>query len=430
MNGDVRARGRAAGLGAGVLLLAAPAAAAEIDSGNNAWILTSSLLVLMMIVPGLALFYGGLVRKKNVLSTLMHSLFCLALISLQWIVIGYSLAFAEGNFFVGGLDHVFLRGVDFNTATDTGLSQYTFMIFQGMFAAITPALISGAWAERMKFSAFAVFVLLWATLVYDPICHWVWGGGWAGSRGALDFAGGTVVHISSGVSALVVAYLLGSRKGFPEGPFQPHNLPMTVTGAALLWVGWFGFNAGSALAADGAAALAFVTTNTATAAAVVVWCAIEAIKHGKPTVLGAATAAVAGLVAVTPAAGFVSPISAMAIGAGAGVLCFLGVGLKLKLGYDDSLDVVGVHGVGGTWGAIATGIFASEAYGGTDGLLAGNAGQLWLQLEAVFATIVYAAVVSVILLKVIDLTIGLRVDEEGEERGLDLAEHSETAYES
>src|SRR5436190_7656757 len=333
--------------------------AAKVDSGDNAWMLTSSALVLMMTAPGLALFYGGLVRSKNVLGVLMQSFIMVALISIQWVLWGYSLAFGPDHGHVmGGLEWTGLRGVGFAPNADYAptIPHQTFMIYQCMFAIITPALITGAFAERMKFSAFLLFSLLWATLVYDPLAHWVWGdGGWLKKLGALDFAGGTVVHISSGISALVCAIVLGRRRGYGHQPMQPHNLPMTVMGAALLWFGWFGFNAGSALEANGLATSAFLATNTAAAAAALGWMFTEWATRGKPTVLGAASGAVAGLVAITPASGYVGPVSALMIGALAGVFCYSACNFKSKLGYDDSLDVVGVHGVGGTWGAIATG---------------------------------------------------------------------------
>ena len=402
--------------------------AAQVSAGDTAWVLTSSLLVLMMIVPGLALFYGGLVRRKNILGTLMQSFILLAMLSLQWVVWGYSIAFGPnvaGLF--GSLKYFGLAGVggDPGPYSDT-IPHLAFMIFQGMFAAITPALITGAFAERMKFKAFLLFSLLWATFVYDPLAHWVWGdGGWIGAIGALDFAGGTVVHISSGVSALVCAIVLGRRRGWPNEYMAPHNLPLTVTGAALLWVGWFGFNAGSALAANGAAANAFVTTNTAAAAAAMAWMFVEWKHSGKPTMLGVATGAVAGLVAITPGAGFVGPMSALFIGAIAGLLCFYAVVIKVRLGYDDSLDVVGVHGVGGTWGALATGLFASV---GAKGLFFGNAAQLWPQIVSVVATIVYAGVLTWIILKIVDAIMGLRVSDENEQMGLDLSQHNEAGY--
>ncbi|ETX00008.1 MAG: hypothetical protein ETSY1_12815 [Candidatus Entotheonella factor] len=404
--------------------------AAKVSAGDTAWVLTSSVLVLMMIVPGLALFYGGLVRRKNVLGTLMQSFILLALISVQWVLWGYSVAFGPDiGGFMGGLKYIGLSGVgpEPGPYSDT-IPHLAFMIFQGMFAAITPALITGAFAERMKFSAFLWFGILWSTVVYGPLAHWVWGGGWIGAMGALDFAGGTVVHISSGVSALVCALLLGRRRGWPNEHMPPHNLPFTVVGAALLWVGWFGFNAGSALAADGAAANAFVTTNTAASAAAVGWMIVEWRHGGRPTMLGVATGAVAGLVAITPGAGFVSPVSAIVIGVVAGAICYFAVVIKVRLGYDDSLDVVGVHGVGGTWGALATGLFASAAIGGTNGLFAGNPALMGPQILSVLGTIVYAGGLSWIILKILDATIGLRVSEEEEQMGLDLSQHNEAGY--
>jgi len=414
----------------------APAAApaSKIDKGDTAWMLTSSVLVLMMTAPGLALFYGGMVRQKNALGTLMHSFIIAAVISVQWILWGYSLAFGpDKGGIIGGLEWVGLRGVGlepFDTYSKT-IPHQAFMLFQMRFAIITPALITGTFAERKKFSAFLLFTLLWATFVYDPLAHWVWGdGGWLKKLGALDFAGGTVVHISSGVSALVCAIMIGKRRGFGHQPMQPHNLPMTVMGAALLWVGWFGFNAGSALEANGLAASAFTATNTGAAAAALGWMFTEWMARGKPTVLGAASGAVAGLVAITPASGYVGPISALIIGAVAGSLCYAACNFKSKLGYDDSLDVVGVHGVGGTWGALATGLFASKAIndGGDNGLFFGNPGQLWTQLVAVVATYVLAVVATYVILKIVDAVVGLRVTDEDEVAGLDLSQHSETAY--
>jgi Amt family ammonium transporter len=408
--------------------------APKIDKGDTAWVLTSSLLVLMMTAPGLALFYAGMVRQKNSLATLMHCFIIAALISIQWVLWGYSLAFGpDKGGIVGGLEWIGLRGVGsepFPTYAGT-IPHQAFMIFQMMFAIITPALIVGAFAERMKFSALILFTLLWATFAYDPLAHWVWGdGGWLKKLGALDFAGGTVVHISSGVSALVCALVIGRRRGYGHQPMPPHSLPLTVTGAALLWVGWFGFNAGSALAADGLAASAFLATNTAAAAAALGWMFTEWLTRGKPTVLGAASGAVAGLVAITPAAGFVGPVASIIIGAVGGALCYSACNFKARLGYDDSLDVVGVHGVGGTWGAIATGLFASKAVNaaGGDGLFYGNPGQLMTQVLAVLATFVLASVMTVIVLKVVDALVGLRVSEEDEVAGLDLSQHSETAY--
>ena len=413
---------------------ATSAPTAKIDKGDTAWMLTSSALVLMMTAPGLALFYGGMVRQKNALATLMHSFIIMALISVQWVLWGYSLAFGpDRGGVIGGLEWAGLRhvGAEPFVAYSATIPHSAFMLFQMMFAIITPALITGAFAERKKFSAFIVFTLAWATFVYDPLAHWVWGdGGWLKKLGALDFAGGTVVHISSGVSALVCAIMIGKRRGFGHQPMQPHNLPMTVMGAALLWFGWFGFNAGSALAANGLAASAFLATNTAAAAAALGWMFTEWSTRGKPTVLGAASGAVAGLVAITPASGYVGPVSAIVIGALAGFLCYTACNVKARLGYDDALDVVGVHGVGGTWGALATGLFASKVVNeaGADGLLFGNPGQLWTQVVAVLATFVTAGVGTIVILKVVDILLGLRVSQEDEVAGLDLSQHSETAY--
>ncbi len=413
---------------------AAPPPAPKIDSGDTAWVLMSSALVLLMTAPGLALFYGGMVRQKNALGTLMQSFVVLALISVQWVLWGYSLAFGpDRGGIIGGLDWLGLRGVGAAPNPDYAATvpHQAFMLFQMMFAVITPALITGAFAERKKFSTFIVFILAWATLVYDPLAHWVWGvGGWLRDRGALDFAGGTVVHISSGVSALAAALIIGKRKGYGHQPMPPHNLPMTVMGASLLWFGWFGFNAGSALAANGLAAHAFTTTNTATAAAALGWMLTEWNSRGKPTVLGAASGAVAGLVAITPAAGFVTPMASIFIGALAGFLCYTACNLKAKLGYDDSLDVVGVHGVGGTWGALATGLFATKVVNeaGGDGLFYGNPKQLGIQFLAVVVTWVLAFVMTAVILKVLDAMMGLRISEEDEQAGLDLSQHSETAY--
>ncbi len=408
-------------------------AAAALDTGDTAWMFTSSVLVLMMTIPGLFLFYGGLVRSKNALGTIMHSFIIAALVSVQWVLWGYSLAFGPDlGSIIGNLDWFGLHGVGPNPNPDyaSTIPEYAFMFFQMTFAIITPALITGAFAERVKFSAFVVFILLWATFIYDPLAHWVWGGGWIGSIGALDFAGGTVVHISSGAAALVAALMFGKRLGYGYEPITPHNLPFSIIGASLLWVGWFGFNAGSALASDGLAALAFVTTNTATAAAALTWMFCEWIIRGRPTVLGAATGAVAGLVSITPAAGFVSPISSIIVGIGGGVFCYLGVNLKSKLGYDDALDVVGVHGVGGTWGALATGLFASLAVNpnGSNGLFFGNPKQLLIQFVAVVATWVFVFVGTLVILSILRVAIGLRVTEEEELLGLDLSQHNETGY--
>ncbi len=417
-----------------VVLIPSVAMAAEgkISAGDTAWMLVSSALVMLM-TPGLAFFYAGMVRRKNVLGTIMHSFIILCIMSVVWVLWGYTLAFGPDiGGFIGGLKWFGLNGIGAEGApTAPTIPHLVFMMFQGMFAIITPALITGAFAERMKFSALLVFTVLWATLVYSPVAHWVWGGGWIATRlGALDFAGGTVVHINSAIAAIVAALVIGRRKGYLQEHMPPHNLPMTILGAALLWFGWFGFNAGSALASDSLAALAFVTTNTAAAAAALSWTFVEWLQRGKPTALGAVSGAVAGLVAITPAAGFVTPLSSIAIGLVAGVLCYLAVNMKTKIGYDDSLDVLGVHGVGGTWGAIATGIFASLSVNsaGANGLIHGNASLVGIQALAVLATIVYSAVVSLVILKIIDWTIGLRVKEHEEIQGLDISQHGEEGY--
>jgi Amt family ammonium transporter len=418
----------------GAPAVAAPTPPPKIDKGDNAWMLTSSALVLMMTIPGLFLFYGGLVRGKNALGTIMHSFIIVALISIQWVLWGYTLAFGpDQGGIIGSLAWFGLNGVgaDPNPDYAATIPHQTFMVYQMMFAIITPALITGAIAERAKFGTFVVFMLLWATFIYDPLAHWVWGvKGWIREMGALDFAGGTVVHISSGISALVACCMFGKRIGYPHEPMPPHNLPFSVIGASLLWVGWFGFNAGSALAADGLATSAFVVTNTATAAAVLSWMMMDWILRGKPTVLGAASGAVAGLVAITPGSGFVGPMSAIIIGAVAGALCWSACTVKAKLGYDDSLDVVGVHGVGGTWGALATGLFASKLINpaGNDGLFFGNPGQLWVQFVAVAATWVFAIVGTFIILSILKAIMGLRVSEEEELMGLDLSQHDERSY--
>ncbi len=403
------------------------------NSGDTAFVLVSAALVMLM-TPGLALFYGGMVRGKNVLGTIMQSFIILGIISVEWALWGYSMAFGpDHGGIVGGLEWFGLKGVGLEPSADYGttIPHAAFMIFQCMFAVITPALITGAFAERMKFSAFLLFTLLWATLVYNPLCHWVWGvGGWMGGMGALDFAGGTVVHISSGISALAAAILIGKRLGYGSTAYIPHNLPMTITGAALLWFGWFGFNAGSALAANGLAAGAFVVTHFASAAAAVSWTVVEWLHRGKPTTLGAASGAVAGLVAITPASGFVGPLSSIIIGAMAGALCYGGVLLKARLGYDDSLDVVGIHGIGGTWGALATGLFASTAVNpdGANGLFFGNPAQFGIQVVSVIATMVFAFVMTLIILKVVDAITGLRVDADDEEKGIDVSLHNEAGY--
>jgi len=403
------------------------------NAGDTAFILISSALVMFM-TPGLALFYGGMVRNKNVLATIMQSFIIIGLVTVIWVLWGYSLAFGPDlGGMVGSLSWFGLKGVGLSPSPDYAdtIPHQAFMIFQCMFAVITPALITGAFAERMKFSSLLVFIVLWSTLVYSPLAHWVWGsGGWLGKLGALDFAGGTVVHISSGVSALAAVLVIAKRKGYGKEQFIPHNLPMTITGTAILWFGWFGFNAGSALASNGLAAGAFVTTHVAAATASLTWMLAEWILHDRPTTLGAASGAVAGLVAITPAAGFVSPVSALIVGGLAGVICYMGVLAKSRFGYDDSLDVVGIHGLGGTWGALATGLFASTAVNpdGADGLFFGNPGQLWIQFVSIVATGVFAFVMTFVILKVLDAIMGLKVSDEEEVRGLDITQHSETGY--
>jgi ammonium transporter, Amt family len=409
------------------------------NAADNAWVLVSSALVLLM-TPGLAMFYGGMTRAKNVLSTMMHSFFLMGLASIIWLFYGFSLAFGPDALhgLLGGTNYFGLNGIGGGLFPDLAdpsktmtIPGTTFMIFQCMFAVITPALISGAFAERMKFSSFIVFMILWMTFVYCPIAHWVWGpGGWLAGLGALDFAGGTVVHINAGVAALACALVIGKRKGYGTSAMPPHNLTLTLLGAGLLWVGWFGFNAGSALTAGESASMAFVVTHMATAAAALSWVFAEWIIRGKPTTLGVASGAVAGLVAITPASGYVGPISSVILGAVAGVVCYLAVLAKSKLGYDDSLDVVGVHGVGGTWGAIATGLFASKAINAATegGLFFGNPGQVWIQIVAVVATIVYSFVLSLVILYIVKAVMGLRVSEEDEVVGVDTSVHGEAGY--
>lgn len=405
---------------------------AKIDTGDTAWILISIALVMLM-TPGLALFYGGMVRKKNALSTLMLSFVALAVISVQWVILGYSLAFApSASGLIGSLKWLGLNGVTQTPNADYAatIPHLAFMAFQLMFAIITPALISGALVDRIKFGSFMVFILLWATFVYDPVAHWVWGvGGWIRNLGALDFAGGTVVHITAGVSALAFAVILGKRKGYGNDNMEPHNIPMTVLGAGLLWFGWFGFNGGSALGSNGLATLALVNTNTSAAAAAFVWMAMS-WRSRRPSALGLATGAVAGLVAITPAAGFVTPLSSILIGAGASVLCYFVVELRMKLRIDESLDVFGCHGVGGIWGAIATGIFATKAVNsaGADGLLYGNPGLVVTQAIAVVSVAAFAFIMTAVLVKLIDMIIGLRVTDTEEVVGLDISQHGEIAY--
>ena len=407
------------------------AAAPVLNSGDTAWMLMSSVLVLMMLVPGLALFYGGLVRKKNVLAVLMQSMFGAGLLSVLWVVVGYSLAFTEGNAFFGGFSKVMLTGILPDTLSGT-IPEFVFVMFQGTFALITPIIILGGPADRMKFSSAMLFVSLWLLFVYVPVAHMVWGpGGLLLGDGVLDFAGGTVVHINSGVAGLIAAIMLGKRSGLGSENLAPHNLAYTMIGGSLLWVGWFGFNAGSALSAGGSAAVAMINTQVAAAAAVVSWSVAEWVIRGKPSLLGAVSGAVAGLVVITPACGFVSVSGALIMGLAAGPVCYWGVsGLKKMFGYDDALDAFGVHGIGGILGAVLTGVFAVSAIGGTGkaGLIDGNPAQVWLQIEGLLFTIVWSAVVSVVLLKLIDLTIGLRVGKETETEGLDLALHGEAMH--
>ena len=405
-----------------------------IDTGDTTFVLVSAALVMIM-TPGLALFYGGMVRTKNVLSTIMQSFFIIGLISVQWVLWGYSISFGPDiNHVIGSLAWFGLNDVGQAANPDYAatIPHLAFMIFQAMFAIIAPALITGSFAERMKFPAFVLFTLLWATFVYDPLAHWVWAtDGWMRNLGILDFAGGTVVHISSGISGLIIALMIGKRKGFGTEIMLPHHLPMTIIGASLLWFGWFGFNAGSALSANGLAANAFVVTHIAAAAATVSWVLTEWFYHGKPTILGAASGCVAGLVAITPAAGFVSTLPAIAIGLCSGILCFLAVSLlKNKLGYDDSLDAFGVHGIGGTWGAIATGLFASKAVNpaGDNGLFFGNPSLVFTQFIGVAVTWIFAAVMTFAILKAIGYIMQVRADEDHEDVGLDISEHGERGY--
>ena len=404
-----------------------------INSGDTAWVLASSALVLLM-TPGLAFFYGGMVRKKNVLSVLMQCFVIICLVSIQWVICGYSLAFHPGKGFWGGFEWLGLNGVGFEPYADYAgtIPHQAFMIFQAMFAIITPALIVGAFAERMKFSALVAFMLLWSTFVYGPIAHWVWGmGGWLRNLGALDFAGGTVVHINAGIAALVTAIYIGKRKNLDKSIPSPHNMPFVVLGTGLLWFGWFGFNAGSALAANGLATNAFVVTNTAAAAAGLSWAIIEWIRNGKPTIFGVCSGVVAGLVAITPASGFVNVIGAIIIGLLVSVFCYTAVAIiKPRLGYDDSLDAFGVHCVGGIWGALATGLFATKLINsaGGDGFFYGNPHQLLVQLYAVGATLIYSAVGTLVICKVVDAVFGIRVSEKEEAIGLDLSQHREGAY--
>ena len=415
---------------------ASPAAAvpaAKIDSGDTTWILVSTSLVMLM-TPGLAMFYGGMVRRKNVLGTIMHSYIAIALVSLQWILFGYSLSFGpDVKGVIGSLGWAGLSGVGFVPNADYAptIPHLLFMAYQMMFAVITPALISGAVAERMKFSTFLIFTIAWTTLVYDPVAHWVWGtGGWLKNLGVLDFAGGIVVHATSGFSALAAALFIGKRKGFLHEHMPPHNLPMTVLGAGLLWFGWFGFNAGSALSSGTLATIAFLTTHMAAASATITWVVVEWYHRGKPTMFGAATGSIAGLATITPAAGFVGPLPAVFIGIAAGVVCYIALNMKTKFGYDDSLDAFGVHGVGGTLGTLMAGLFASVAINaaGANGALFGNTRQFFIQAGAVALVALYSFVVSVAVLKVLDATMGLRIHTDHETEGLDISQHGEAGY--
>ena len=417
---------RAGALSTVLLLFPAVAHADTLDSGDTAWMITATALVLFMTIPGLALFYGGLVRAKNVLSVLMQCFAITALMTILWTIIGYTIAFGEGNAFFGSFEYAFLANIGRDEVSGT-IPVILFVMFQLTFAIITPALIIGAFAERMKFSAVLWFTSLWMILVYAPVCHWVWGGGWLGEMGALDFAGGTVVHINAGVAGLVAAIVLGRRSGYPTTPMMPHSLTLSLVGASMLWVGWFGFNAGSELAADGVAGMALAVTQIAAAAATLAWMFVEWIKHGKPSVLGGITGAVAGLVAITPASGFVGPMGAIAIGVSAGIVCFYGATtLKRTLGYDDSLDAFGVHGIGGMVGALLTGVFASTGLGGYEEINIGA--QVGVQAISIVATLAYSGIGSLILLKGIDMVVGLRVEEDQEITGLDVTLHNERGY--
>ncbi len=402
-----------------------------LSSGDTAWMLTATALVLFMTIPGLSLFYGGMVRSKNILSVLMQCFAITSLMTLLWVLYAYSIAFGGDGPFWGGLSKMFLAGVGVDSLSGT-IPETVFMTFQMTFAIITPALMVGAFAERMKFSAMLIFMTIWMTIVYAPICHWVWGGGgWLGNKGILDFAGGTVVHINAGIAGLVAAIVLGKRKGYPTTAMPPHNLGYTLMGASMLWVGWFGFNAGSELAADGVAGMAMAVTQVATAAAALSWMFIEWVKHGKPSVLGIASGAVAGLVAITPAAGAVGPMGAIAIGLASGAGCFItSTSLKRAMGYDDSLDVFGIHAVGGIIGAILTGVFCAESLGGAGfgGDITSIGGQITVQILGVGATMVYTGIISFIILKVLDGVMGLRVTDDEESEGLDLSQHGERGY--
>jgi Amt family ammonium transporter len=407
---------------------AAEEAAPTLNSGDTAWMLTSTAIVLLMTIPGLALFYGGMVRKKNVLSVVMQCFAICCIITITWFAVGYSLAFTDGggmNSYIGGLSKAFLKGVGIDALTLT-IPESVFFTFQATFAIITPALIVGAFVDRMKFSALLLFMVLWSLIVYVPVTHWVWGGGFLANAGVLDFAGGTVVHINAGVAGLVCAIFLGRRYGYGSENMAPHNLVYSVIGASLLWVGWFGFNAGSAVAANGAAGMAMAVTQIATAAAALSWMFTEWLVHKKPSILGIISGAVAGLVAITPAAGFVDPMGSLWIGIAAGILCFFAsTTVKKALGYDDSLDVFGIHGVGGIVGAILTGVFAAEAIAGKTGLLEGNAGQVLTQIWGITATIVWCAVATFVILIIVNILVGVRVSQASEIEGLDINQHGE-----
>ena len=416
----------------GLLLLPMLAHAEGIDTGDTSWILTSTALVLFMTLPGLALFYGGLVRAKNVLSVLMQCFTIACVVSIIWVVYGYSLSFGDGgsmNAWIGGLDNAFLANVTRESLTGT-LPETAFVMFQMTFAIITPALIVGAFAERMKFSSMLLFSVIWVSVVYFPVCHWVWGGGWLAEKGLLDFAGGTVVHITAGVAALVAAMVMGNRNGFPTTPMMPHNMTMTVTGAAMLWVGWFGFNGGSAVAANGDAGMAMLVTHISAACGALTWAAMEWIKYGKPSALGTVTGMVAGLGTITPASGFVGPMGALVIGISAGIVCFYATAfIKQKLKIDDSLDVFPVHGVGGILGTMLAGVFVAAGFGGAgyaEGVTMGS--QVGVQLMGVLATVVFTAVATFVILKIVDALLGLRVTEEEETEGLDINQHDERGY--
>lgn len=412
-------------------LAADTAAAGVVDTGDTAWVLISAALVFLM-TPGLGFFYGGMVRSKNVLTTIMQSFFIVAMISVEWVTFGYALTFGTDiNGFIGSLDKMGLAGVGLNVLANGTIPELAFVAFQCMFAVITPALITGAFAERMKFGAFTVFILLWAIFIYNPMAHWVWGGGFLAELGALDFAGGLVIHILSGVSGLTICILLGKRTGYGKFPMLPHHLPMTVLGAALLWFGWFGFNAGSALGANALAANAFVASQAAAAAATVAWVLVEWVHNGHPTILGAASGCIAGLVAITPAAGFVTPMPAVIIGLVGGLVCYIAVAVvKAKLGYDDALDAFGVHGIGGTWGAIATGLWATTEVNpaGADGLFYGDSHLLIAQLISIAVAYALAIVGSYIIFKLVNAFLPMRADENEEVAGLDIGEHGERGY--